>query len=112
MLAHLPAHNVAVLTGKRFFPELISGPFHHGLVIVFSMAIALLVIAAGVSLLRGEPLRARGAGGERGGRQHLRGRAGGHRPVTDRPAAPGDARTWRAAARAGVCHPPEVASPV
>ncbi len=53
VLAHLPASHVAVLTGKQFFPQLISGPFHHGLDIVFSMAIALLVIAAGVSLLRG-----------------------------------------------------------
>jgi hypothetical protein len=44
---------VATLTGKQFFPHLISGPFHHGLVIVFSMAIALLVISAGASLLRG-----------------------------------------------------------
>jgi MFS family permease len=53
ILSKLPARNVATLTGKQFFPHLISGPFHHGLVIVFSMAIALLVIAAGASLLRG-----------------------------------------------------------
>jgi MFS family permease len=54
ILAHLPAHDVATLTGKQFFPQLITGPFHHGLEIVFSLAIALLVIAAGVSLLRGK----------------------------------------------------------
>jgi len=54
ILAHLPAHNVATLTGKEFFPQLITGPFHHGLEIVFSMAITLLVIASGVSLLRGK----------------------------------------------------------
>jgi hypothetical protein len=53
VLTHLSASHVALLTGKHFFPQLISGPFHHGLNIVFSMAIALLVIAAGVSLLRG-----------------------------------------------------------
>ena len=53
VLAHMSANHVAVLTGKQFFPELISGPFHHGLEIVFSTAIVLLVIAAGVSLLRG-----------------------------------------------------------
>jgi len=53
VLAHLPAHNVATLTGKQFFPLLIAGPFHHGLVIVFSMAIIVLVIAACASLLRG-----------------------------------------------------------
>jgi MFS family permease len=53
VLAHLPASHVAVLTGKRFFPELISQPFHHGLVIVFTTAMALLAIAAAVSALRG-----------------------------------------------------------
>ena len=41
VLAKLPPHNAAVLTGKQFFPHLISGPFHHGLVIVFSAAIAM-----------------------------------------------------------------------
>jgi MFS family permease len=53
VLAHLPAAQVNVLTGKQFFPQLLTGPFHHGLVIVFSMAIAVLVIAAGASLMRG-----------------------------------------------------------
>jgi MFS family permease len=53
VLAHLPAANVATLTGKRFFPELISQPFHHGLIIVFTTAMALLALAAGVSALRG-----------------------------------------------------------
>jgi MFS family permease len=53
VLAHLSATQIGVLTGKQFFPQLISGPFHHGLVIVFSMAMALLVIAAFASLLRG-----------------------------------------------------------
>jgi len=53
VLGHLRAASVARLTGKHFFPQLISGPFHHGLVIVFSMAIVLLVIAAGASALRG-----------------------------------------------------------
>ena len=53
VLAHLPASNSAVLTGKTFFPQLISQPFHHGLVIVFLMAIAVLLIAAAASALRG-----------------------------------------------------------
>ncbi len=53
VLSRLPAHNAAVLTGKAFFPQLISQPFHHGLVIVFSMAIAVLVIAAAASAFRG-----------------------------------------------------------
>ena len=53
VLARLPARNVAVLTGKSFFPQLISHPFHHGLVIVFSMAIAVLLVAAAASAFRG-----------------------------------------------------------
>jgi MFS family permease len=53
-LARLPAHNAAILTGKQFFPNLISGPFHHGLVIVFSAAIAMSVLGALISLLRGK----------------------------------------------------------
>ena len=54
LLARLPRHNVAVLTGHSFFPHLISGPFHHGLVIVFSAAIAMSVLGALISLLRGK----------------------------------------------------------
>ena len=53
VLAHLPTAQAAVLTGRQFFPQIISGPFHHGLVIVFSTAMAVLVIAALASLLRG-----------------------------------------------------------
>jgi MFS family permease len=54
VLGKLPAHNVAVLTGKRFFPDLISAPFHHGLVIVYSAAIAMSILGALFSLLRGK----------------------------------------------------------
>jgi MFS family permease len=53
VLSKLPAKNVALLTGRQFFPHLISGPFHHGLIIVFSAAIALSVAGALISLLRG-----------------------------------------------------------
>jgi MFS family permease len=53
-LARIPAHNAAVLTGKQFFPNLIAGPFHHGLIIVFTAAAAMSVIGAVVSLLRGK----------------------------------------------------------
>ena len=52
-LSRLPARNVATLTGKQYFPHLISGPFHHGLVIVFTAAIAMSVAGALVSLTRG-----------------------------------------------------------
>jgi MFS family permease len=71
VLAKLPAHNAAVLTGKQFFPDLISAPFHHGLVIVYSAAIAMSVTGALISLLRGKqfyyedakaPVAARAAG--------------------------------------------------
>ncbi|HEY2518640.1 MAG TPA: MFS transporter [Streptosporangiaceae bacterium] len=52
-LATLPAAHRAVLTGREFFPSLISAPFHHGLVVVFSVAAALSVLAGLASLLRG-----------------------------------------------------------
>jgi MFS family permease len=54
VLHKLPAHNVSVLTGKQFFPNLIAGPFHHGLVIVFTTAAIMAVLGALVSLLRGK----------------------------------------------------------
>jgi MFS family permease len=53
-LARLPAHNAAVLTGKQFFPHLISAPFHHGLVIVFTAAAIMSIFGAIVSMLRGK----------------------------------------------------------
>jgi len=56
VLSKLPAANEQALTGQQFFPNLISGPFHDGLVIVFWMAIALSVVGAVASLL---PDRAR-----------------------------------------------------
>ena len=52
-LAQLPPADQATLTGRQFFPSLISQPFHQGLVIVFSAAIAMSVIGAAASLLRG-----------------------------------------------------------
>jgi MFS family permease len=55
LLHTLPAHNVAVLTGRQFFPNLISGPFHHGLMIVFTAAAVMSLAGAAVSWLRGKP---------------------------------------------------------
>ena len=52
-LDHLSAQHQATLTGRSFFPHLISGPFHHGLVIVFSLAIGMSLIGAAASLMRG-----------------------------------------------------------
>jgi MFS family permease len=53
VLHTLPAGQVATLTGNRFFPELVSGPFHHGLVTVFIAAAIMAGIAAIASLSRG-----------------------------------------------------------
>ena len=52
-LTSLPAASQQVLTGREFFPSLISGPFHQGLVVVFVAAAALSVVSAFASLLRG-----------------------------------------------------------
>jgi MFS family permease len=57
LLSTLPPRNVAVLTGNQFFPALISGPFHHGLMIVFTAAAIMSVTGAVVSLLRGKPVK-------------------------------------------------------
>ena len=53
VLATLPAKNRDALTGKTFFPQLVSGPFHHGLVLVFIAAAAMAAIAAVGSAMRG-----------------------------------------------------------
>lgn len=45
-----PGVNADVLTGKTFFPELITGPFHAGLMVVFGAAAAMMVIGAIASL--------------------------------------------------------------
>ena len=52
-LTALSAPHQRVLTGRRFFPELISGPFHQGLSVVLVVAAALAALAAVASLLRG-----------------------------------------------------------
>jgi hypothetical protein len=53
VLNTLSPHAQATVTGKTFFPTLISGPFHHGLTIVFATAAAMGLLAALASLLRG-----------------------------------------------------------
>ncbi len=53
VLATLPAASQQILTGRLFFPELISGPFHQGLLVVFAVATGLALIAGVASLLRG-----------------------------------------------------------
>jgi MFS family permease len=53
VLSTLPAASREILVGREFFPSLISGPFHHGLVVVLVVATALSAVAAFASLLRG-----------------------------------------------------------
>ena len=53
VLSTLPAASQQILTGKVFFPGLISGPFHHGLIVVFGVAAGLAGVAAIASLFRG-----------------------------------------------------------
>jgi MFS family permease len=53
VLHHLPAGQSGRLTGRQFFPQLITSPFHTALVYAFVFAIAACLIAAVASLLRG-----------------------------------------------------------
>jgi MFS family permease len=53
LLERLPPDSRRTLTGKAFFPELVAGPFHHGLVLVFTAAAAMAAVAALGSALRG-----------------------------------------------------------
>jgi MFS family permease len=52
-LSSLSAAHRAVLTGREFFPRLLSEPFHQGLTVVFLFATALSVLAGLASLFRG-----------------------------------------------------------
>ncbi|MFJ8991183.1 MFS transporter [Streptomyces sp. NPDC102279] len=52
-LTHLTVAQQQALTGREFFPSLIAGPFHSGLVIVFAFGATLAFLAAIASLLRG-----------------------------------------------------------
>jgi len=54
VIHQLPAGDAAYLTGRGFFPSLISQPFHHGLVVAFAFAVAACLVAAAASWLRGE----------------------------------------------------------
>jgi MFS family permease len=54
VLAKLPAASQTALTGRTFFPSLLAGPFHDGLIVVFSVSAVLSVLAGLASLLRGK----------------------------------------------------------
>ena len=51
VLGQLPASQAQFLTGRSFFPSLISGPFADGLAVAFTFAIVACVIGAIASLL-------------------------------------------------------------
>ncbi len=53
-LAHLPHHTVTLLTGRSFFPRLISAPFAAGLHAAFDFSIGCCLIAAAASWSRGK----------------------------------------------------------
>ena len=53
LLGHLPAGHAAYVTGRQFFPHLITEPFHNGLGVAFAFAITASVIAGIASLLTG-----------------------------------------------------------
>jgi hypothetical protein len=53
VLAHMPAAHATYLTGREFFPNLISGPFHEGLGVAFGFALAVCVLGAVCSALTG-----------------------------------------------------------
>src|SRR5947209_3748066 len=53
LLHHLPAAQVAALTGRSFFPHLMSTPFSSALSTAFTFSFIACLIAAGASWLRG-----------------------------------------------------------
>ncbi|MCV7253355.1 MFS transporter [Mycobacterium hackensackense] len=62
VLTALPAADRDAITGREFFPQLISAPFHQGLTVVFGVSIGLALVAATASLARGrirQPTRPR-----------------------------------------------------
>lgn len=52
-LAQLSPAQASEITGPRFFPNLIAGPFHSGLTVVFTLAVVMCLVAAAASMLRG-----------------------------------------------------------
>ncbi len=97
IIHQLPSAHAIYVTGREFFPNLISAPFHDGLGVAFGFAIAASVIAAVASALTGKvkpPTEEPAAAGRRAGQ---RSRSG---PTS---------RRWRA--RAG-SSPPSSSSPM
>jgi MFS family permease len=55
VLPSLPPDQASFLTGRSFFPNLISQPFSNGLTEVFTFAIIICIVAAAASWLIGKP---------------------------------------------------------
>jgi MFS family permease len=55
VLARLSPEHASNLVGKTYFPQLISGPLHDGLVVVFCAAAAMCALGAVLSLVRPSP---------------------------------------------------------
>jgi len=53
LLGHLPHAQASILTGRSFFPHLISSPFSSALSTAFTFAFLACLVAAGASWLRG-----------------------------------------------------------
>jgi MFS family permease len=70
VLSSLAPHAQALLTGRSFFPQLISDPFRSGLHAAFAFAIAACLIAAAASLMRGGKYHHDDAASESAGTRH------------------------------------------
>jgi hypothetical protein len=66
VLSHLSAAQQATLTGRSFFPTLITAPFRAGLRVTFDFAIGASLVAAVVSWTRGGKVATMGPGSSAG----------------------------------------------
>jgi MFS family permease len=74
VLDHLTLHSHALLSGRSFFPQLISAPFRSGLHEAFAFAIVACLVAAVASFLRGRHQAVQPADPPDGGQSSVSGR--------------------------------------
>jgi hypothetical protein len=55
VLHQLPPDRAAYLTGRSFFPHLVTGPFQDGLAVAFWFALAACLVAAVASAFTSRP---------------------------------------------------------
>ena len=106
LLTQLPAGHAAYVTGRQFFPNLITAPFHDGLGVAFAFAIAASVIAAGASLLTGKRQPARAPSRSAPNWPGWPAKAGSSRPSWSCPNRPTGRRVTRPAPTASPPPPP------